>query len=171
MEPLLHFTIPFLAFILVGVRPKKAFLLSFLALVPDLDALFLIHRSFTHSIIFISIILLVATLVLHKFKPRMLKYAFMGFFAIASHLILDVFTGFTPILWPIYNFSIWISIDFTAHVSSLPNLTLQFTLLKEPITFDVAKSLDAPIFTSYGLAIVAVLFIPVLISLVKMRRA
>ncbi|MEM0253225.1 MAG: metal-dependent hydrolase [Candidatus Bathyarchaeia archaeon] len=170
MEPLLHFTIPFLSFLLVGVQPTKAFLLSLLALVPDLDALFLVHRSFTHSIVCISIILLIAVLMLRKFRSGMLRYAFMGFFAIASHLVLDVFTGFTPILWPLYNFSIWISLDITAHVGSLPSLMLHFTLLKEPITFVATKSLDAPIFTSYGLAIVAVLLMPVLISLIKIRR-
>ncbi|MBS7659884.1 hypothetical protein KEJ28_04275, partial [Candidatus Bathyarchaeota archaeon] len=74
MEPLLHFTIPFLSFLLVGVQPKKAFLLSLLALVPDLDALFLVHRSFTHSIVCISIILLIAVLMLRKFKSGMLRY-------------------------------------------------------------------------------------------------
>lgn len=171
MEPLLHFAMPFLAFLLIGLHHKEAFLLSLLALAPDLDALFLVHRSFTHSIICLSMIFVPTMLLLRRLKPEMLKYVSMGFFAIASHLIMDVFTGYTPVLWPLYDFSVWVFLDLTAHVGSLPSLALRFTLLTEPITFVAAKSLDAPIFTSYGLAIAIVLTIPVSISLIKMRRA
>lgn len=164
MEPLLHFVIPFTAFLLVGFSLKEALLGSLLALAPDLDALLLIHRSFTHSLAPIASALLPTLLYLHKFKPKLQKYGLMAFFALLSHLLLDVFTGYTPLLWPFYNFSIWVAMDLTVHVGSLPNLAFNLRLLTEPITFQTARSLDAPILTGDGLTISLLTLAPALIK-------
>ncbi|MBC7130620.1 metal-dependent hydrolase [Candidatus Bathyarchaeota archaeon] len=165
MEPLLHFVIPFLTLLLLGTRPKAAFLASLLALTPDLDALLLVHRSFTHSIIFISAIFVPVILTLNKFKPELKNFGFMGFFAVASHLLLDVFAGYTPIFWPLYNQSIWISLDLTAHIGSLPSFALNLTLLTEPISFSAVQSLDAPILTGSGLIISLIVLSPLFLKL------
>jgi membrane-bound metal-dependent hydrolase YbcI (DUF457 family) len=45
-----HFAVPFSALVSAGVKPKKAFLASLFSLLPDFDALFLVHRSFSHSL-------------------------------------------------------------------------------------------------------------------------
>jgi hypothetical protein len=50
-EPLIHFTVLFAAFTALRVKPKSALLLSLLALTPDLDVLFRVHRSPSHSLI------------------------------------------------------------------------------------------------------------------------
>ena len=51
MEPAIHFIVPFIALTLVGVKFRRALPVSLLALLPDLDALFLVHRSLSHSLI------------------------------------------------------------------------------------------------------------------------
>ena len=44
-EPLIHLGVPFAVFTALGVKPKRASLLSLLALTPDPDVLFHVHRS------------------------------------------------------------------------------------------------------------------------------
>ena len=51
MKPLIHFIVPFTALTLAGVEFRKALPISLLALLPDLDALFLVHRSLSHSLV------------------------------------------------------------------------------------------------------------------------
>jgi membrane-bound metal-dependent hydrolase YbcI (DUF457 family) len=50
MESIVHFAVPFSALVSAGVKPKKAFFASLFSLLPDFDALFLVHRSFSHSL-------------------------------------------------------------------------------------------------------------------------
>jgi hypothetical protein len=50
MEPIVHFAVPFSALVSAGVKPKKAFFASLFSLLPDFDALFLVRRSFSHSL-------------------------------------------------------------------------------------------------------------------------
>ncbi|MEM0314375.1 MAG: hypothetical protein QXQ41_07505, partial [Candidatus Bathyarchaeia archaeon] len=57
MEPIIHFVAPFVALVAAGVKPKKSFLLALLGLIPDIDAILLVHRSFTHSIIVIFLVM------------------------------------------------------------------------------------------------------------------
>jgi hypothetical protein len=49
VKPLLHFAVPFAFFRALGLNRKTAFLVAIVALMPDLDVLIHIHRSFTHS--------------------------------------------------------------------------------------------------------------------------
>ena len=95
MEPLVHFVVPFAALMLAGVEFRKALPISLLALLPDLDALFLVHRSFSHSVVVMLIGIAPFLLLTYKFKPRVHGYALLMLMAVASHSILDVFAGYT----------------------------------------------------------------------------
>lgn len=66
-EPLIHFVIPFFLLMMFGLGIKKAALISLLAVLPDLDVLFHIHRSFSHSIIFILLFSLPAIIIAKRF--------------------------------------------------------------------------------------------------------
>jgi membrane-bound metal-dependent hydrolase YbcI (DUF457 family) len=57
VEPLTHFVVPFAALMLAGVEFQKASIISLLALLPDLDVLFLVHRSLSHSVLIMTIVL------------------------------------------------------------------------------------------------------------------
>ncbi|MGQ9552157.1 MAG: metal-dependent hydrolase [Candidatus Bathycorpusculaceae bacterium] len=167
MEPLIHFVVPFTALTLVGVKPGKALPVSLLAVLPDLDALFLVHRSLSHSLIVVLGVMVPLLLLTYKFKPRFYSYGFLALTSIASHLALDLFAGYTPILWPLYGYSVWIQAGLVAHVGSPPSLALSAQLLMEPITFQQFQSLDAPLFTGEGLVLTAVLLMPVFFKAFK----
>jgi membrane-bound metal-dependent hydrolase YbcI (DUF457 family) len=166
MEPLIHFTILFTALILINIKFRKALLISLLSLLPDLDAFFLIHRSFSHSIIVLLIVTIILLWITHK-KQKFQSYVLLGFIGIFSHLILDLFSGYTPILWPLYNYSLWIKIDFIAHIDSSLNFTYNMKIVKNPIDFHPISRLDAPLFTSEGLIISIILFIAILIKMFR----
>jgi len=161
VEPLIHFVVPFIALMLVGVKFRKALPISLLAVLPDLDALFLVHRSLSHSLVVVLVVAAPFVLLTYKFKPRLQGYAFLALLAVASHLILDLFAGYTPILWPLYGYSVWIQAGLVAHIGSSQSLALSAQLLTEPITFQPFQSLDAPLFTGEGLILSTVLLMPV----------
>jgi membrane-bound metal-dependent hydrolase YbcI (DUF457 family) len=149
--------IPFVALLLLGVSLRWSSLLAFFALTPDLDALFLVHRSFTHSL---PVLLAAATpilIMIYRFKPKVVRYGFLGVLSVASHFALDLPAGYTPLLWPVYDYSMWVQVELAAHIGSAPTLALDLRILTEPIVFEAAGSLDAALFTGAGL--IASLFI------------
>jgi len=163
VEPLIHSVAPFTAMTLMGVKNKKALPISLLALLPDLDALFLVHRSLSHSLIIVLIVAMPLLLLTYKLRLRVYGYVGMGLLAVASHLVLDLFSGYTPLLWPLYGYALWVQAVLVAHIGSSPSLTPSLKLLKEPIDFHPFLSLDAPLFTGEGLILSAMLLLPVLL--------
>ncbi len=77
-----------------------------IAMVPDLDLLFGIHRLYTHSIAAVAVIGLVSWLVLRRHTPLATRFALIIAAAYGSHLLLDWLgkDGSTPpglmALWP-----------------------------------------------------------------------
>jgi len=169
MEPIIHFVVPFIALTLTGLNVRKAFLISLFALLPDVDALFLIHRSLTHSIVVLLAVAAPLILLACKLKPNLRNYGVLALLSIASHIVLDTFTDFTPILWPLYGYSVWVKADLTAHIGSFPTLALNLYLLTEPIKFQHSQSLDAPLFTGGGLIISTVMLLPFFVKALQRR--
>jgi len=167
MEPIIHFTVPFIALTLVSVEFRKALPISLLGVLPDLDVLFLVHRSFSHSIVVILSAMAPLQLLTYKFKPRLHGYVFLALLAVASHLVLDLFAGYTPLLWPLYGHSVWIQAELVAHIGGSASLSPSIKLLTKPITFQPFRSLDAPLFTGEGLILSAVLLTPVFFKAFK----
>jgi hypothetical protein len=155
---LLHFAVPLAAFTALGIKPKRAFLLSLFTLLPDLDILINVHRFCSHSLILLLAIVIPLILIAVKFNRQ--KPLSLILFAYASHLFLDLFTGYTPILWPLYSQDLWITFNLFAHLSSTPTYTLQATLQTQPTTFTRFASLDTPLFTNIGIAISILLIVP-----------
>lgn len=147
---------------LTGIRIDRAFPLSILALIPDLDALFYIHRSLSHSILIPSVVAVPLLLLSHRSGSR--NFLALALLAVASHSILDLFAGYTPILWPIYNYSIWLQVGLDAHISSSPSLSLSCRTLVKPISFQPFQSLDASLVTGEGLIVSVVLLAPLLLK-------
>ena len=93
MEAALHFLIPFLIALGLGLELKKAFFLSLFALVPDLD--FLIwHRVAFHSPIVLVAFSVVGLGLAKVFDVKHLKYAYIASLMLFSHFFFDMFTGF-----------------------------------------------------------------------------
>jgi len=167
VEPLIHFVVPFTAMMLVGVKTKKALPISLLVLLPDLDALFLVHRSLSHSLIVVLVVAMSLLLLTYKLRLGVYGYVGLGLLAVASHLVLDLFSGYTPLLWPLYDHSLWVQAGLVAHIGSSPSLTLSLKLLVKPIAFHPFPSLDAPLFTGEGLILSAILLMPVLLKALR----
>ena len=167
MEPIIHFAIPFAMLLIFGVDVKKALPISMLALVPDFDALFLVHRSFSHSLPVILAAFALASPLIWKFKAQ--KIAILAFLAVSSHLFLDLFSGFTPIMWPFYGYSIDIVIDLMVNMGNSTSLSFHNEILTQPISFDRFEDMTSPLFTGNGLIVSAVLLTISIYAVLKLR--
>ena len=168
MEPLLHLVVPFTALTLYGLEWRKALPLALLALLPDFDVFFRVHRSMSHSLVVISLVGLPLLMLAYRMKTP--QAGWLGLLAVASHIALDVFDGYTPVLWPLYGNSMWIQAELRAQISSSPTLTPALRLAMEPTRFIAFRSLDAPLFTGEGLIISMVLVLPLLFKIFGERQ-
>lgn len=162
LEPLIHFILPFVALTLSGVGWKRSLLFSFFALLPDLDIFILVHRSISHSLLVISGAALPLLFLSRRFRPGLQRYVLLAFLCTVSHLVLDVFAGYTPILWPLYMQLVWVKVEFSVHMSSLLSVSLNAGVVTKPTTFPQLQYIDAPLFTGEGLMVSAVLLAPIL---------
>jgi hypothetical protein len=83
--------------------------------------------------------------------------------------VLDLFSGYTPILWPVWSKSVWISLEASLRGGSL-DLEHSFRVLTEPTRFEHLSSFHAPLLTGEGLIISAVLVLPALMAGISMRK-
>ena len=158
-EPLIHFIVPFSVLIMCGMGVKKSAFFASFAILPDLDVLFHIHRSFSHSMFFILLFCApIITLAAVKHSERT-SDAIIATLVILSHPVMDLFTYFTPLFWPLYNKSIYIIAEMTTNMDNVSELHLLFDIKLEPVVFYQTVSMDAPIFTSEGVAATLVIFV------------
>jgi hypothetical protein len=152
------------ALTLLGVNLRKALPLAFLALIPDLDAFFMVHRSLSHSALILALASLPFFAAAYKIKGEALKTCFLGLASVLSHVVLDVFSGYTPIFWPLYNKALWVETGLAVHVGGSVRLSVHVNLLKTPVTFEAFESFDAPICTSEGIILSLALLSPFIIK-------
>lgn len=158
-EPLIHFIIPLFLLIMLGLSLKKSALISSLAIVPDLDVILHVHRSASHSIIFILALSIVIVLILNYLKIGNNNEKLLVMLVLLSHPFMDMFGGYTPILWPIFDKSVYIFTELTANMNNVLNLNLIFKVNFEKTVFHKITGGDGPLFTSQGFGISLVLLI------------
>ncbi len=156
-EPLIHFIIPFFLLVMLGFNLRKAALISLLAVIPDLDVIFHVHRSISHSIIFILVVTVSISLILNYFNNKLRKEMIVAVLVILSHPFMDMFTGYTPVLWPLFDKSIYIFTELTTNMNNIFDLNLIFKVNFDKIIFLRTTNSDAPIFTSQGVGMSLVL--------------
>jgi len=150
-EPLLHFAIPFaLSAPILGI--KRAMIVGVVSMLPDIDALFHVHRSVSHSIIILSIMTLLAVLLSLKFGGDTGLVAASGL-GLLSHPLIDSFQSPAPILYPLSSFSYHVSPNLLVTISDRISANLVIAIEREPVNFTHFQSLDAPIFTDMGFII------------------
>ena len=152
-EPLLHFIIPFFLLMMFGFNIKKAVLISSLAILPDFDILFHIHRSMSHSIFFILIFSFPVIIVAKKYYKEQYFETIIATLVVLSHPFMDLFTFYTPVFWPLFNKSIYIITELTTNMNDISDLNLIFQVKFKPIIFYQTQDIDAYIFSSQGVAI------------------
>jgi membrane-bound metal-dependent hydrolase YbcI (DUF457 family) len=163
VEPLLHFVVPFVSFKAFGVDLRKAALASLVALTPDADVLFHIHRSQSHSIIVLAVILVPLLVVTRNRKGARTIILLCGL-GVLSHLIMDLFQAPTPLLWPLLNESLIVSGGLNIQIGSVPTLTATGGVATGQSTIGYFSSFDAPLVTAEGVGISIVLLTPVIVS-------
>ena len=116
-ELILHFSIPF-ALSKVRFGLKESIIISLTALLPDLDALMHIHRWLAHSLIITSIAFTIPIAIAYALNRKYLKLAIACYLAVLSHIVMDLFQTYTPILYPITNESIHLKIEGNVTISN-----------------------------------------------------
>ena len=163
-EPLIHFIVPFSVLIMCGIGVKKATLFASLAILPDLDVLFHIHRSFSHSIFFILLFCAPVITIAAAKHSKWTTDAIVATLVLLSHPFMDLFTYYTPIFWPLYNNAIYIIAEMMMNMDNVSQVHLLFEIKLEPVMFYHTISMDAPIFTSQGVAITSVILIGLILK-------
>jgi len=138
------------------VSTKWALVFGLIGLLPDIDVLLRIHRWLTHSLV---VVVLVATplLVLINLHWRdKLGLALLALLIVTLHLVMDVFTGSTPILWPLID-SVWVKVTVNGATSStgvtiIPSLAV---ITSRP-DFTQREIIEGPIITELGAILVVV---------------
>ena len=160
MELLLHFVLPLVALLLLDMDLRTAVPLALLGLLPDIDATLLIHRSISHSIPIIALLTLPLLLLARRFKPVHQKTTIMAFLVTTSHSILDL-SGLTPILWPLYPYSISINGSLNGVMSEEIGLIPRLNVAQALPDFSRVSGFDYTLFTQDGLFLTLVLLLPV----------
>ncbi len=98
MDPLMHVLLPVLILLALRIDTRKVLLLAPLAVLPDFDAVFGLHRAVFHS--FIPVVVIPVGLILYsRYKrPEWMLTALLVQFYLASHVVLDL--GGVAFLWP-----------------------------------------------------------------------
>jgi len=154
-EALLHFAVVFtVSAPIIGLR--RALLASIISLAPDLDALFLIHRSITHSLVVIFPAVLISLAVSYRIKLGQ-KTVLASGLALISHPILDLFQTYTPILYPLSPFSYHVNMAAAVTIANEISPHITYTVKAKPPDFTPSPVLDAPLFTTEGFIISVIL--------------
>ena len=128
MDPFQHLLLPLLFLLAIRIDAKKAVLFAPLAVLPDFDALFGLHRALGHSFIPILVVPMLIIAYAKLRRPEWLLSALIVQFYLASHVVLDL--GGVAFLWPF--------------------ATEQF-YFEPTITFGVEGGLDFTIVFNYGM--------------------
>ncbi len=98
MDPFVHLLLPLVFLLALRLDTRKVLMFAPLAILPDFDALFGLHRAVFHS--FIPVLVLpIALIVYSKYRrPEWLLSALLVEFYLASHVVLDL--GGVAFLWP-----------------------------------------------------------------------
>jgi len=132
MDPVLHLALPLLFLLALRVDTRKAVLLAPLAIIPDFDAAFGLHRAAFHNFIFV-IIVPVALMAYSKMKrPEWLPWAVVAQFYLASHVVLDL--GGVAFAWPIVKDQIYFDPEVTFNLQGGVNFEFLFRYGLRPYT-------------------------------------
>jgi membrane-bound metal-dependent hydrolase YbcI (DUF457 family) len=133
------------------VGPRRALLLAFVGLLPDVDALLLIHRWVTHSI---PVALLASTPLLaltYTYRRRYFGVVVSAVLLYILHIVMDLLTGLTPALWPLAPaIALNIGVNGVYSVDGV-KVTPGFEVVVGPVDFARRDSVEGPLISETGL--------------------
>ncbi len=157
MDPVLHLALPLLLLLALRVNTRVAVLLSPLAIFPDFDAAFGLHRAAFHNFIFI-VLLPVGLIVFSKLKrPEWMIWALVAQFYLASHVVLDL--AGVSFMWPIVKDQIYFDPEVTFNLQGGVNFVFHFRYGLAP--YQPMGTTDFLSEAGFALIFLAILFIVV----------
>lgn len=96
---MMHLLLPLLFLFAIRVEPKTVVMFSPLAVLPDFDAAFNLHRAAFHSFIPVLVVPIALIIYAKLRKPEWMLSALLVQFYMVSHVILDL--GGVAFLWPL----------------------------------------------------------------------
>jgi membrane-bound metal-dependent hydrolase YbcI (DUF457 family) len=125
---LAHYASSVLVATRVRVKTRIALLIGLVSLIPDVDALLRIHKWITHSLVLVALIAVPLVILVYWRRRRYFGLALATLLIYTLHLLLDIFTGPTPILYPLAD-SILIKIQVkgastTTGITVTPSITV-----------------------------------------------
>ena len=150
------------------VKPRYAVLFAPIGLLPDVDTVLRIHRWITHSLVFVAIIVLVGAIILNYYSPRHLEYILLATGLYVLHIITDVFTAATPILWPITNQAYMFRIEIDGVITNHSvNIEPQIELITKNADFTPKPVLEGPLITPVGIIVAVGTIAIIIIEIMK----
>lgn len=147
---------------------REALALAFVGVLPDLDALLRIHRSFTHSLVLTA--LAGAALLIAARKKRHTGAAALALLLYAIHIALDLLTAPTPVLWPLTDqaYVVTVAIDSTVTQAGVI-VTPAISLEAAPADLAPQPAVEGPLVSPTGL--VAATGVAVAIALERLCKS
>ena len=132
MDPFQHLILPLLFLLALRIDTRRAVMFAPLAVLPDFDALFGLHRALGHSFIPILVLPMLILLYTRYYRPEWMLSALIVQFYLASHVILDL--GGVAFLWPIVpeHFYFEPTITFTVDGGPLFGFELEYGMRELP---------------------------------------
>jgi len=135
-------------------RPKYALIIAVAGLLPDVDALFRLHRWFTHSIVITAVVVIAITLITYTAHRKLLAPILTVSTLYLLHIIMDLFTAPTPILWPVISKQYMINAGLNGIISTNEVGMKPYTKITvSEVDFIPKTSIDGPIISTTGIII------------------
>ncbi|MFQ5999133.1 MAG: hypothetical protein ACE5J6_00005, partial [Candidatus Bathyarchaeia archaeon] len=106
-------------------------------------------------------------LAIEKIAPNHLNNAVLCTLILLSHPIMDLFTGFTPVIWPLLNQSVSVTTIMMINFASTPHLQFNMAMEFSSVVFPAVTTFDAPMFTSNGIAVTSVFIAGIILKKAK----
>lgn len=118
MDPFQHLILPLLFLLALRIDTRRAVMFAPLAILPDFDSLFGLHRALGHSFIPILVLPMLILLYAKYRRPEWLMSALIVQFYLASHVVLDL--GGVAFLWPLVSEQFYFEPTITFSVGGGP---------------------------------------------------
>jgi membrane-bound metal-dependent hydrolase YbcI (DUF457 family) len=138
------------------VGPRRALLLAFVGLLPDVDVLLLVHRWVTHSV---PVALPASTPLLaltYAYRREYVGVTVLAVLLYTMHIVMDLLTGLTPIMWPLAPaLALNIGVNGVYGIDGV-KVTPGFEVVVGPVDFARRDSVEGPLVSETGLMLVLI---------------
>lgn len=157
MDILTHIFLPLtLIYILKRDLKAKHFPLALFAIIPDLDVFTGVHRGISHSLLFLAPLACIILATEYVVK-RQLKHSILAVGFLFSHIVLDILTGGVPLLYPLINLGVGITVPFIVRFGESISIVDAMPKIVYSVPQPVQGEMDA--FSSFGVAMTAAFLI------------